>query len=330
MKVLQYAVQYLVLLIVISAIFVLQSPKLLSALHSNVAWLTLNSLMSNETKNASNMNDVLNSFSQAIKIDAGNKSAGFGLGIAFALQEEFAQAFNSWSRSVNDPITLIEYGLHAQRKGNVEVALTQFRAADALDKATELTEGEILAGTICQQVLGSHYQLSENNQQFCSDFVKNNNNNLFVNNSFSTGSSAGWAGTHFFTGKNAARLSIESHSSSGDSVISLQGLDESNHFGIFQRLNLSPGDQVHFSGRFKLSGEENLKARILYISWQKEDGVVQGNHGEVHIRDLPWAKFERTFTVPENSKPSIDFYPVLFSGGGTVWFDDIQLEMIHE
>jgi hypothetical protein len=45
---------------------------------------------------------------------------------------------------------------------------------------------------------------------------------------------------------------------------------------------------------------------------------------------MEWTKFERTFTVPENIKPNIDFYPVLFSGEGTVWFDDIQLEMNHE
>ncbi len=222
MKALQNTVQYLVLLIVISAIFILQSPKLLSRFYSNVAWLTFNSLMSNEVKKSNNMNDVLNSFSQAIKIDAENDSAGFGLGLTFALKEDFTQAFNSWSRSVNDPITLIEYGLHAQRKGDVEVALTQFRAADALIKKTESTEGEILAGTICQQVLGSNYQLSDNNQQFCYDFFQNNNNNLFVNNSFSTASLAGWAGTHFFTGKDVAKLAIESQSLSDDSVIRLR------------------------------------------------------------------------------------------------------------
>ena len=108
------------------------------------------------------------------------------------------------------------------------------------------------------------------------------------------------------------------------------GQDESDHYGLYQRLTLNPGTTVRFSGRFKLSGEENLTARLLYIGWQKEDGTPQGNDGEQRSVQMKWTEFERTFRVPENIRPNINFYPVNFSGEGTIWFDDIQLELVHD
>jgi hypothetical protein len=46
--------------------------------------------------------------------------------------------------------------------------------------------------------------------------------------------------------------------------------------------------------------------------------------------DLEWTKFEREFTVPEDAASSIDFYPAVFNGQGTIWFDDVRLELITD
>ena len=323
------SIPFLVLLLICGSILILYSQPIVSAVYSNIGWVTLNAHLRDGISNTENLDDALGSFSQALGINAGNRSAWFGLGMTYASQHKVEQATNSWRQSEDNPVTLINYGLHARAKGDLDTALAQFRAVDALD-VSGAKEGYYLAGTICQRAFGMQYVLSPSHVQFCADFLEENGDNLITNGAFSTGTLAGWGGEHFFIGKNAARLDLEQAAGSSDSIIRLDGLDENNHFGLFQRLTLSPGDTVRFSGRFKLLGEENLTARFLYIAWQKEDGTAQGNHGEQYSGDTAWMQFERTFRIPDSIKPEIDFYPVLFSGMGTVWFDDIKLELVPQ
>lgn len=300
-----------------------------SKLQSNVAWVNINRYMRDESAFTDNLDRSLDLFSQAVNTNNENLSARFGLGLALALQGEVTSAIYAWSKSETDPAILIEYGLSARSEGDLDTALIFFRAADAMDSTTT-EEGHTLAGTICQRSFAAQHLLSKSNFQYCSDYLANNENNLIVNGSLSSQTLYGWEGEHFFTGKNPARLEIEEPEEAGDSAVRLTGQNESNHFGLYQPLALAPGTTVRFSGRFKLAGEENLTARLLYIGWQTEDGTPQGIHGEQRSKQMAWTEFDKAFRVPENIRSTINFYPVVFSGEGTVWFDDIQLELVSD
>lgn len=324
----QRALPLLLILLTATAFLILHGAAVLSALQSNMGWVGLNLDMSEEIRASEALNGEVDTFMQAVKTSAANDSAWFGLGLAYALQGKVEDAILNWSDPANSSATLIDYGLHARRFGTFDLALMQFRAAELLDDSSP-HEASFLAGTICQRAFASQSDLSRSNRQYCSDYFDRNGDNLVVNGGFLTGSLAGWGGEHFFIGQSAARLAIEPVAAPDDFAVRLNGLDEGNHFGLFQRLNLSPGDLVRFSGRFKLSGEDSLAARLLYVTWQTEDNKVQGNHGAERIGKMEWTEFERTFRVPQGIQPGIDFYPVLFSGEGAVWFDEIELETME-
>ncbi len=162
------------------------------------------------------------------------------------------------------------------------------------------------------------------------DYWRLSEDNLIVNPGFAFGSQTGWQGLHFFLGGSGARLATEQVAGSESYVARLEGRDDRNHFGLFQRLALSPGDRVRFSGRFKTDGDDTLRARLLYVGWQDGDGAAQGNHAALVGGQSEWTVFDREFTVPQDSQGSFDFYPALFSGLGNVWFDDIRLQIIRD
>ena len=311
-----------------AALFLIRiTSSFVSTFQSNIAWINLNTYLRDETAFTTNLRYGSIFFSQALDLDNKNESAVFGLGLTDILQGSGDSAISLWRDSALDPSLLIDYGLSARGKDDFDKALTLFRAADARgEKITK--EGLLLAGTICQWTFTEQSLLSDSNSQFCSNYWKENGHNLIINGDLSAGALYGWEGENFFTGKNKARAKVDGDESS--TAASLIGQDENNHFGLYQRLSLSAGDTMRFSGRFKMSGKENLAARILYIGWQKEDGTPQGNQGGEQSKQMEWTEFERTFHVPENSKTTFNFYPVTFSGEGIIWFDDIRLELIDD
>ena len=87
---------------------------------------------------------------------------------------------------------------------------------------------------------------------------------------------------------------------------------------------------MRVSGRFKVKTEEDLEARLLYVAWRALDGKPQGNQSARQTTDLEWTRFERVFVVPDSNGSTIDFYPAVFSGKGTIWFDNLRLEILTD
>ena len=317
----------LFILVCAGGLFLLQyGSAASSAILRNLGWINLNAYLRDNAASESALAKGVHRFSQAVETSSNDESAWLGLGLSYAEQGDVDSAVTAWSQSGIDPATLITYGLSARGAGDMDAALAFLRAADALNSS----EGYMLAGTVCQRIFAERHLLGQSNEQYCSDFLANNQNNLFVNGDFAAGALYGWEGHHFFSGSNAARLRIQDQGQPGNFAVSLTGQNDTNHFGLYQQLKLTQGDTVRFSGRFKTAGAENLVARLLYIGWQEEDGTKQGNHGALQSGQMEWTEFERTFRVPETAEPIINFYPVTFSGEGSVWFDDIQLEILPD
>ncbi|MEM7114008.1 MAG: hypothetical protein AAF614_16355 [Chloroflexota bacterium] len=316
------------LILFLGALLVLKGTAVISTLHNNVAWINLNTYLGQDTSE-SKIDRVAKSFLQAQQFNNENQSAWFGSGMAAALRQNTDHAIRSWSNPINDLTTLRQYGLDARRKGNLDMALTLFRASDSL-QVTRSHEAHYLAGTICRLTHARQFMLSSTNQQYCSDYLVDKAHNLIVNHQFADGALAGWGGQHYFIGQPAAELSTEAAESADDHVARLDGLAARNHFGIFQSIYLSPGDQVRFKGKFRTANDENLQVRFLFISWQDENGAVQGNHAETRSESMNWTELERNFTVPPKVEALVDFYPVVFSGQGSVWIDNITVELINE
>jgi hypothetical protein len=310
------------------AILLLLGATIVGALLGNVGWIALNRYLASPTPEASTLRYAERLFSFASAVDADHPSARLGSGMAQALAGDVNAAVESWRDIAGGYQTLIDYGLDARRQGQMDLALTLFRAADRLDTSGR-DEGAFFAGTICQRTLADSLQLSLPNSSYCTAYWLRQADDLIVNGSFTTGSLAGWAGEHFFIAPNMALLGVEPDAA-GDYLLRIEGLDAGYHNGLFQRLSLPPGTEIHLSGRFRLSGNEGLTARFLYLGWRDEDGNGQGNHAAQHAGSMDWATFERRFTVPDHGPDGISVYPVLFSGEGTVWFDDIRLTIAED
>ncbi|MDX1416599.1 MAG: carbohydrate binding domain-containing protein [Candidatus Promineifilaceae bacterium] len=276
-----------------------------------------------------NLVQELNYFSQAVTTSEDNQSAWLGLGLSQALAGDVELAIDTWNTSKIDPALLSQYGAQARKTGDYDLALSLYRAGEQLEGADN-SLSSLLAGSVCRRTFASQEALNRSNAAYCADFLQNNENNLIVDGKFSSQEIYGWEGQHFFIGMNAARVNVAAEGSEGNSVLKYIGQDASYHNGLYQKVSLEPGTEVQFSGRFRLSGSENLEARLLYVGWQTKDGTSQGNFGEQIIQDLEWREFSRTFRVPESQDSTFDFYPLIFSGEGTIWVDDIQLKVISD
>lgn len=318
---------FLVLLGLGLLLSVARAPAAVSALLGNAGWVMLNGYQREEQSPLAEQPDPVLAFSRALDLRAGNSSARFGEGMTYALQGRVDEAIASWSLSETESETFIDYGIMARDAGKLDMALTHLRAADALDREGGPEAGH-LAGTICQRAYAEPQTMSLPNSRYCSDYWNSAGGNLIINGDLEPPVLSGWFGEHYFAGRSAKQPEVLPDPDTGDFAVRLEGVEDRNHFGLYQRLTLSPGETVRFSGRFKLSGEEGLTARLLYVGWQDSEGVAQGNHGHVGKERMEWTAFERTFTVPAESQVVIDFYPVLFRGVGAVWFDDVRLERI--
>ncbi len=322
----------LLLLVLIGGIaLIVQGRVVTSAALSNAGWVMLNERLTQPADDGGELSGQQTLFAQASALHDANQSAAFGRGLTYALQGQTDEAIGIWTTAAGSGVAaLSDYGVMARDSGKLDVALTQFRAAAALAAPADLAEQGFLAGTVCQRAFSRQRDLSAANQAYCAGYWQMNGDNLVVNPSFANGSTTGWQGQHFFLGGSGARLTIGQAAGTNSAVARLEGRDERNHFGLFQRLTLSPGDRVRFSGRFKTDGDDTLKARLLYVGWKDNDGASQGNQAALSGGQSDWILFEREFTVPQDSQGSFDFYPALFSGVGNVWFDDIRLQLIRD
>jgi hypothetical protein len=321
--------QLLALIIITIFVLLLRAHTFSSFLLSNFAWTNFNSILRHNSPTSDELRQVVNQFKKAQLSHEVNRSPWLGEGLAHTMHGDIDKAHSSWSTGKIVPDLLTQYGLMAGRRGHFNSALILFRGANILRNEAE-SEDFYLAGSVCQQTLGSPTLINEKNSQFCAEIIAKNRDNILLNGDGRAKNLYGWQGKHFFADQNKSFASIENSLESNGPVFKLIGYSEGNHFGLFQRVSLPPGITVRFSGRFKVESQENLEARLLYIGWRGKDGKPAGNQAAWKDSDLEWTNFERVFIIPEDATSSTNFYPAVFSGQGTIWFDDVSLELITD
>jgi len=289
----------------------------------NLAWLQL---ARPETWSASSESDggrALALFRKAIAADPSNSRAFLGAGIASLLLGDEAEALAAWREGRIAPETLIGLGTKARSSDD---ALVYYRGADAAAKS-EPNPAEYLAGQVCQAAFAQPDALKPSNDQFCRQYFARNGGNLILNGQFAEGNTWGWDGQFFFSDPRLSAYSIDWLAGKPIPSLSIAGFTGDRHHGLYQMLSLSHEATIRYSAWLKAEGAGDMEARLLYIGWRQND-QAQGNQQAIASESMGWTYLERTWQLPAGSDPGIVVYPVLLTGEGTVWADDVRLEVL--
>lgn len=306
-------------------IIALRFMPLSSAFLGNLGWLRLSKTVASSMPREAGARKALTLFQRAVGIDASNSRAFLGAGIADVLLGDEAGALASWQEGRIAAEVLIGLGNKAR---SWDDALAYFKGAASLDEG-QPNEGKFLAGRVCQRAFAQPDGLSRPNQLYCRTYFLQNGDNLIVNGQFHEGNTWGWDGQFFFSNPALSTCQVDRTAGKPAPCLSIAGSNDGRHHGLYQTLSLRPGTRIRYSAWFKTQSAGEMEARLLYIGWGQHD-KRQGNQREIVSGDMEWTYLERTWRLPEGSKAEINLYPVLLSGKGTIWIDDVKMEVLPE
>jgi hypothetical protein len=320
----KYAKDILLVLLLIT--FLLKWPSNYSYFWSNLGWLQ------QEERGLTTLSMLTESntyyFDKAIQVDRNNQRAYFGAGVAFAALLDENQALNVWRQGNIAPDDLLQAGSHRRDRGLPDVAFIYFRNAEQLEASTP-GKGHFLAGKLCQHLLVNLASVSATNQQYCHNYFTQNNDNLLLNGQFEHDVSWGWTGDFFFRDPSQANINLDHTRGMPAPSLVFDSWTSGNHAGLYQRIAIQPGATIQFSGYFRTRNANDLATRLLYIEWRQEN-EIKGTHFHVASSDMEWRYLERVFTLPVDSEPWVQFYPIVLIGRGTVWVDDVCVEILSD
>jgi 4-amino-4-deoxy-L-arabinose transferase-like glycosyltransferase len=149
-----------------------------------------------------------------------------------------------------------------------------------------------------------------------------NKNNLLINPSFEQGAMR-WR-MHRPSGEGAVFAVREGVFLTGTQGALIEGLTEGYHGGWYQKLQITETALYLFSCRVMTEDDQGLQGKILY--WESyAGGQPNGHWAEEFSGSMEWTYKWTTFVAPESDDGIVAFYPVLVSGVGRVWIDDIRL-----
>ena len=302
-----------------------QGTLLFSNLLSNIGWVQLTQGIL-RTEEAYKIQP--DQFLTAVRTNPANKRAYIGAGMAYAANLEESEALHFWYQGNAEPTTLYEMGKQLRDRGFFDMAFVYFRNADALE-STEENEGSFLAGRLCQFILAEPESVSVENQKYCRHLFASHKNNLLLNGQFDYALNMGWNGVFFFTDPSTSRAELDLGIGLPPPSLKLTGVTEGRHSGMYQRIALSPGTTVHFSGYFRIESTGDLATPLLYVEW-KNGGKVHGSYFYKAESSMDWTYLERTITLPLTSEAWMNFYPALLTGQGVVWTDNVAVKVLNQ
>jgi hypothetical protein len=287
--------------------------------HNNFAWLCLTKANANSLQN----NYALDSLEYFRKVgNEGNlgQHVSWGMGLAYSLLGETERALEVWRESDLDPHMLVSIGNSFRSREKLNEALSYYRGVINLDR--DDAEIQFLAGNICQLVLFDIDKASRSNWGFCNNYFVKNDRNLIINSQFAQANIVGWEKHH----NAGARYEIDMKTGKSSPSVMIKGYTGKYHGGIFQSLILASGNVVRYSMWLKIQPEGGIKVYPLYFRARQNGQLIVGA-GKPLVSDKGWTYLERNFRVPEVDGSHFGFYPVFFKGQGTVWVDDVRLEI---
>ena len=295
---------------------------------SNWGWVMLarHIYATNNSASALTGADAIGRFNRAVALDKTNQSAYLGAGIQSArlLDEQNAQSY--WQQGQIYPPALINRGQLSDILGQKDLALLYYRSAAQISDA-DADEAQLLAGRVCQTERTGIVTISDANTEYCTQYFEDNGANLILDGQFDYPMDWGWTGSFSFVNTTAREVSNDAEQGVAPPSLRTTGKTDARHGGLYQRIALDPGTTVRFGGWFQIATEDEMEAWLLYIGW-RQDGVSQGRYFAAADTDMDWSYLEWEFTLPMNSEPFAQFYPVLLIGQGAVWSDGISVETL--
>jgi len=313
--------------IIVGIMLVLISPKIYSHFLSNFGWIQIFNMYTGSIECDQLLRQYGVIFDESMHYAPSNSQAYLGKGLIYAFCAKDSQAFSTWQQGDIDPEELTRLGNLAQYSlGNIDLAMLLYRGGAILFPVTP-NMAQYASVQLCQTTFAQLNDLSKNNKLYCQKLFNNNAQNLIFNGQFDQ-QFASWTGVFFFA-DTMASLEIDNQTGMPPPSQKLSGYSDGKHGGLYQRIQLLPGSTVRFSGYFRVKDAVAFRSRALYIEW-KQYGKTQGNHAVFLNSDSDWVWIEREFKLPLDSEPYVQFYPVLLEGIGTVWVDNICVELISD
>jgi hypothetical protein len=325
MRYIKYLAVTLVLFLIVFT-GVLSRGNLSSLVWQNWGWLRL--AHAAITPQTSAYVDAQEAFDQAIQWQPANQRAWVGNAIAAIHQSDLVGASSSWHNAGVAPEFAASYGdMMLEQSFDPQLAFTAYRAAASLYPA-KANRAAYAASAICQRLWADLVAQPAELTQYCQTVFQENQENLLLNAQFVDGAPLGWTGDFFFEPAQA-ELAIESNQGYPPPAITMTGSGHPEVFGLYQVFCFEPGTTIHFSGWFKVEVRGEMIARILYTGWTQND-APQGTQAEVISESIGWSYFEREFQLPDGSSSWLLLWPALIQGQGTVWADELRVQIIEQ
>ena len=306
-------------------ILVLHVTHLSSTFLNNAGWLQLARAYSSWATRETWARGALSLFQKAYFVDRSNYSSLLGAGMGYVIVDNEAAALSSWERAEISPQVLIGLGDQAKAEKRWNEALLYYRGATRLVLYELKKKGEFLAAGICQLTFAKPHMLNQRNQDYCQHYFSQNADNLMINGQFDGGNMWGWS-KRYFSSPVSAVYEVDRRRGNPAPAASITGLTADYHGGLFQEITLPPGITVRYIARVKIQKAGEINVRLLYFGGRRE-GMPMGSAVQTISRDIDWTYLERTFEVPDADENLLRFFPALLTGRGTVWIDDVQLEL---
>lgn len=258
------------------------------------------------------------------------------------------QERDEWRARMNgaaiDWARVMAVGEWLYNQGNYTQAMQLFAAAHEM--APEISEDAWLSiGSICQQNLfTSNASTDRLGSVFdCDEYWNSVSHNLIVNGDFAQAHLRPWFKRYqagiVYRGATIANDGIDAgletesaatarQEAAPRTVAVITSANDEHYGGLYQSIHLPPGTHVRFSARIKVAAQGPMLLYPLYIRGETEEGRWRRSLGAIR-ESTEWMILEHEYRIPADHHLPTTFYPVYFQSAGTVWVDDVRLNVLE-